>query len=362
MDRLISKGLHSKELNRLTSSKVLSISRIAGYIEIKYFKNDTLQYFTLTTCSHPSYDLKYRECSFVFGEDELPKAMFDSQDLIYDNTETIYEKIPHKLLDEIVYIHDTTFNLLYHYKPDAQCQEITITANTKDGKLKNYRLSFEPDSDDTRVNLSITLQKLSGAFISKSLDEQNLVISSSFDDRCIYTSKITDTLSENGEASRLHRPNWMEVYHAKKNEPIEFREKEDCFYISGLGFLGGGFAILDKEHFKLLDEEDKERFFAYTKELVTHVNALFINKKFAYSKRFEFSDDEDCQKLLESLKQKGYEVEKIYTEHSGNGWPPPLFIHKASKGDEQIKIVTHNDWGMEEFVVDVEYDEKFEQL
>ncbi|AFV96940.1 MULTISPECIES: hypothetical protein [unclassified Sulfuricurvum] len=355
MDKLISKGLYSELLNRLTTSKVLIISTLAGYTEIKYLKNGTTQYLTLTTCSYPNSDLTIRECSFRFADVELPQTIFDAQDLIYDSTETIYTKEPHALLDEIAYIHDTSYNLLYHYEPDAQCQEITISAHTKDGKLKNYRLSFEPDSDGVRVGLSITSNELSGVFISKSLDKENLVLSSSFDDKYIYTTKETDTIRENGEISRLHSPNWVEVYHAKKDEPIAFRENEECFFISGVGFWSGGFTILTREHFNLMDKEDKERFFAYGDELVSHLNTLFINKKFDHSKRYEFTDDEDCQKLVDSFTERGYEVEKIYTEYSGNGWPPPLFIHKASKGDEEIKIVTHNDWGMEEYVVDVEY-------
>lgn len=38
MEKLVSKGLYSKQLNHLTTSKVLGISKIAGYIEIKYLK------------------------------------------------------------------------------------------------------------------------------------------------------------------------------------------------------------------------------------------------------------------------------------------------------------------------------------
>jgi hypothetical protein len=48
MDKLISRGLYSKQLNHLTTSKVLAISKIAGYIEIEYLKNNTIQYLTLT--------------------------------------------------------------------------------------------------------------------------------------------------------------------------------------------------------------------------------------------------------------------------------------------------------------------------
>ncbi|MDD3466272.1 MAG: hypothetical protein PHE67_03905 [Campylobacterales bacterium] len=160
MEKLISQGLYSKELNHLTTSNVLSISKLAGYIEIQYQKNGITQYLTLTILSRPNWDLTVRECSFRFGEEELPQSTFDAQDLIYDGTETIYTKEPHELLDEIAYIHDTSYNLLYHYDPDAKCEEITITAITKDEKLKNYRLSFEPDGDGTRVGLSIASHEI----------------------------------------------------------------------------------------------------------------------------------------------------------------------------------------------------------
>jgi len=362
MDKLISQGLYSKELNRLTTSKVLSISELAGYIEIQYQKNGKIQYLTLTTRSHPNWNLTIRECSFKFGEEELPQGTFDAQDLIYDGTETIYIKEPHEVLDEIAYIHDTSYNLRYHYDPDAKCEEITITAITKDEKLKSYKLSFEANDyyGGGRVDLSITSKQIGGVFISKSLDKENLVLSSSFDDQYIYTTKETGIIGENGETSRLHSPNWVEVYHKDKKEPIEFCENEKYFYISGVGFWGGGFALLDKEHFNLLDDEDKKRFFAYGDELVNHLKNLFINKQFAHSKRYEFSDDEDCQKLLDSFKQNGYEVERVYIETSGNGWPPPLFIHKASKKDIEIKIITNNDWAMDEYVVDIEYDGELE--
>jgi hypothetical protein len=361
MDKLISRGLYSKQLNHLTTSKVLAISKIAGYIEIEYLKNNTIQYLTLTTCSYPNYDLEFRKCYFKFDEVELPKTMVNAQDLIYDGTETIYTKEPHEILDEIAYIHDTSFNLLYHYEPDAQCEEIIITANTKDEKLKNYRLSFEADDnyDGERIVLSISSQERYDTFVSKSLDKQNLVLCSSFDDKYIYTTKGLDRIGENKEISRLHTPNWVKVYHENKKEPIEFRENDDYFYISGVGFWGGGFAILDKNHFNLMDEEDKKRFFSYGKELENHLNTLFINKKFEYSKRYEFTDDVDCEKLLDSFKQKGYIVEKIYTEYAENNWPPPLFIHKASKDGIDIKIVTNNDWAMDEFIVDIEYDSEF---
>ena len=104
---------------------------------------------------------------------------------------------------------------------------------------------------------------------------------------------IPRKINENKEISRLHTPNWVNVYHENKKEPIEFRENDDYFYISGVGFFGGGFAILDKNHFDLMDEEDKKRFFSYGKELENHLNTLFINKKFEYSKRYEFTDDEE---------------------------------------------------------------------
>lgn len=236
MDKFISKGLYSKELNRLTTSKVISISTLFSYIEIKYLKNGTIGYLTLTTRSHPNWDLTIRECSFQFGEEELPQGTFDAQDLIYDGTETIYTKEPHAVLDEIAYIHSTSYNLLYHYEPDAQCEEITIIAHTKDGKLKDYRLSFEPDDDGVRVGLNITSNEISGVFISKSLNEKNLVVSSNFDDKYIHASKVIDTVSENGEISRLHTPNWVEVYNEKKDKSIAFRENEESFLLAGLHF------------------------------------------------------------------------------------------------------------------------------
>ncbi|HHO41778.1 MAG TPA: hypothetical protein ENN12_00250 [Epsilonproteobacteria bacterium] len=359
-DKLISRELYSKELNRLTASKILSIAALNGAVEIKYLKNGDVEHLSFTTFSSPSWDLTTRECSFVFKEEELPKTMLAAQDFIYDSTETIYTKEPHEVLGEIAYIHDTSYNLLYHYDPDGRCEEITIIAHTKGGQLKRYILGFESNSDGIRVDLSITSEEISKVFISKSLNEQNLVIYSSFDDRYIYTRKTVDTIGENGEISRLHSSSWIEVYQRNKKESIDLREHEDYFYISALGLWGDRFAILKKEHFNLMDDEDQKRFCAYSDALVRHLKTLFINKNFAHIKRYEFSDDEDCQKLLDSFKQKGYEVEQVYIEASENGWPPSLFIHKASKGGIEIKIVTHNDWGMEEFVVDVEYDGKFE--
>ena len=56
---------------------------------------------------------------------------------------------------------------------------------------------------------------------------------------------------------------------------------------------------------------------------------------------------------------KGYDVQRIYIQTSENGCSPPLFIHKASKDGIEIKIVTNNDWDVEEFIVDIEYDSEF---
>lgn len=351
LDRIISKGLYSRELNRLTTSKVLGITTINGYIEIKYLKNNAIGYLTLTYSSKPNHHLTTRECNFKFGDEELPQTMLDAQDLIYDGTETIYTKETHSQLHEIVYIHNTNYNLLYHYDPDEQCQEITITANTKNGKLKKYILGFESNDDGIRVSMSVTSHEISGVFISKALDEQNLVISSRFDDKYIFTHEVIDTVRENGDISRLYRPNWTDVYQENKNIPIELKEKEDYFSITGVGA-----AILDKKHFELFEDEDKQRFFTYANELVAHLKALFINKQFGFSKKYTYTNDDDFEAFLESLKQKGYEVETVYTQESGNGWPPYLYIYKATKDTIELKITVYYECGLEEYDVDVESD------
>lgn len=349
-EKLISKSLYSKELNNLTSSKVLSINELNGKIEIKYVKNGVVAYLTMTTSSHPSDDMKFRKCYFDFGEEELPQSMLDAQDLIYDNTETIYVKKPCDLLDSIVYIHHATLNLLYHYSPDAQCEEIIILANTADDKLKKYRLGFELN-DEIYMGLSVTFEQISNAFISKSLNEENLVITISFNDKYINYSKTVDSINEDKTISRLHTPNWCEIYNKNSDTKIELVEDSESFYISGVDFY-----ILKKGHFLLFDDEDKRAFFAFVEVLLLYLRTLFINRVFKYKKTYHISGSENYEKFLEHFKQNGFLLEEVYLLYCDRGFLE-MSINKATKNGEIVKIVlAYHDWVLDEYGVVVEYD------
>ncbi|MFA6761198.1 MAG: hypothetical protein WCR69_09165 [Sulfuricurvum sp.] len=113
-EKPISKSLYSKELNNLTSSKVLSINELNGTIEIKYIKNGETKFLSI------SYTSDEKKSAFIFEEIEL--------------LEVFYKKEPHKELDKIKYIHNIYHNELYFYNPDKIAQELVIVANTAKDK------------------------------------------------------------------------------------------------------------------------------------------------------------------------------------------------------------------------------------
>lgn len=335
-EKLISKSLYSKELNNLTASKVLSIKELNGKIEIKYIKNGETKFLSIFNTSDE------KKSAFIFEELELPETLQDMQEFVYDNRDIFYKKKPHKELDEIEYIHNIYYNELYFYNPDKIAQELVIVANTaKDKKIKKFVLGF---IEEDKNILEISSFELSNTFISKSLNSKNLVIEISFNDKYInYCETI----------SRLHTPNWCEVYNKNSDTKIELVEDNDGFYISGVDFY-----ILKKEYFLLLDNEDKRAFFDFVEVLLEYLRTLFINRVFKYKKTYEISGFENYEKFLDYFKQSGFLLEEVYLLHCDRGFLD-ISINKATKNSEIIKIVlAYYDWVLEDYGVIVEFDRK----
>lgn len=335
-EKLISKSLYSKELNTLTASKVLSIKELNGKIEIKYIKNGETKFLSILNTSDEE------KSAFIFEELELPETLQDMQEFIYDNTDIFYKKEPHKKLDKIKYIHNIYYNELYFYNPDKTAQELVIVANTaKDKKIKKFVLGFV--KEDKNI-LEISSFELSNTFISKSLNSKNLVIKIDFDDKYInYCETI----------SRLHTPNWCEVYNKNSDTKIELVEDSEGFYISGVDFY-----ILKKGHFLLFDDKDKRAFFDFVEVLLEYLRATFINRVFKYKKTYHISGSKNYEKFLECFKQDGFLLEEVYLLHCDRGFLD-MSIDKATKNGEIVKIVlAYYDWVLDEYGVIVEFDKK----
>ena len=352
MSKLISKGLHNELLsNSLESVKVLAINELVGKIEIVYQKNNETQYLSIVP--HTRFH-SYYKCYFTFDDKALEDSLMLGTDIILGLDE-VYKKQTHPLLEEIAYIHTTSYDKYYYDDKDCkkqmQCESITIIATTKESKLKAFTLHFEEDEEANRF-FTITSRELKHQFYSKLLrKEEDLVVSLHLDKNYITRFVTTKSLNDDGSTSRLHTPAYTDTLKENSKSKICLVEKEDYFYIEGIGLN-----IMDKEHYVLMDDEDKALFHTFTDEAVLFLSNLFVNKTFKNAYTLTFESDESYKSFSESLKDKGYTIEQMYS-NAEMSRPASLEVFRVFKKEEELKMVVANDW-LGEYEVSLEYDKK----
>lgn len=346
--KILGKGLSNEILNRLTAVEVLGVNAMCGAIEIVYKKDDAVGCVVMRYSIQPAPVGRY---SFKISDEPLPDATFDAQDLIYDGTETIYTKEPHPLLNEIAYIHNTSFWV--DYKENEDFQKITIAASDTQGVRAKYFLHFEVDMIDENVYFEIDKEEAYSWFETKALDiQKHTVISLNFNKNHITRWTITDSPREDGTMSRLHSPAYVETLKVKSNARIFLNKTKDSYCIEGIRF-----DLLSREHFEQFDENDKRAFLRFAANAVAFLNTLFINKTFQYAYTIEFESFKKYEEFIESFKNKGYEMEHLY-DNSEQPRPSSLDIYRLFKGEEELKLSVWNDWTGDWYEVNLEYDKE----
>lgn len=345
--KIIGKGLSNEILNRLIAVEVLEVNTMRGAIEVVYKKDEEVGCVVIRYSIQPFPIGRY---GFEISDDPLPDADIDAQDLIYDGTETIYKKESHPLLQEIAYIHNTSYWVDYGEKETFQ--KITLVTSDAQGVRAKYFLHFKVDIIDENVYFEINKEEAYNWFETKALDSQkHTVISLNFDKNHITRWTITDSLNEDGTVSRLHSPAYVETLKEKSNARIFLNKTKDSYRIEGIRF-----DLLSREHFEQFDENDKQAFLRFADNAVTFIKNLFINRTFQNATSFECNSDEEYERFIGSLKDKGYEKEHLYS-NGEQGHSSTFDLYRLSKGNEELKMSVANDW-LGWYNVSLEYDKE----
>jgi len=350
--KLVSEGLYSDKLNDLTSVKIKAINDLNNQIEIVYIKDDEKKYLSIST--YQGF-YTYYKCYFEFDTQKLDDKLMDNFDFIYDGSENYSYKKSYDILDEISYIHNISYDLYYYDDRDCpkqmQCEQITIIANDKNNILKSYTLYFKEDEKLSRV-FDIKIESIKNNFISKVIDKSsNLVISLSYDENNIYSTNITNT-QHNDKISRLHSPSSVSSLKYNPKENIELKKDKESIYLTNLGFNGGGFILIKKEHYNKLGSDDKNSFDNYSKNLVEFLNNLFINKTFKYHKEISFEDEQSYKNYIENFKTNSFIFDIFYIE-TWHG-VPSLEVFSVKKDHIEFKLKISSDIVVEEYHIDIE--------
>ncbi len=354
--KLVSKGLYSDKLNDLTSVKIKTINELNSQIELVYIKDDEEKYLTIHIFQG---FYTYYKCYFEFESLKLDNKLMDNFDFIYDGSENYHYKKPHDILDEINYIHNISYDLYYYDDKDCskqmQCEQITIIANDKNNILKSYTLYFKEDEEYSRI-FDIKIEPIKNSFISKVIDKSsNLVISLSYDENNIYSTNITYS-KHNDKTSRLHSPSSLSSLKYNPKENIELKKDKESIYLTNLGFNGGGFTLIEKEHYNKFDSDDKNSFDKYSKNLAKFLNNLFMNKTFKYHKEISFEDEQSYKNYIENFKTNGFVFDRVYLE-TWHGIPS-LEVFSVKKENIKFKLKISSDIVVNCYVVEIFYDDK----
>ena len=332
--KIIGKGLSNELLNRLVAVEVLEINRVSDAIEIMYQKDDMKGCIVIRYSIEPFPIGKYR-----FMMEDKPLS---------NGRET---KEPHPLLNEIAYIHDTAYWV--DYKDIEHFQKIIIAASDAQGVRAKYLLHFEVNMMDESVWFEVAKEEAYSWFDSKALDrEKHTVMSLSFNKNHITRWTTTDSPNEDGTLSRLGSPSYVETLKKKSNGRIFLNQTKEAFRIEGIGF-----DLLHREHFEQFEENDKQAFLRFADNAVAFLNQLFINKTFQYAYSIEFESFKSYEAFIESLKNKGYEMEHLYN-NADQPRPSSFDIYRLFKGEEALKLSVRNDWTGDWYEVCLEYDKE----
>jgi hypothetical protein len=236
------------------------------------------------------------------------------------------------------------------------CEQITIIANDKNNILKSYTLYFKEDEELSRV-FDIKIEPIKNSFISKVIDKSsNLVISLSYDENNIYATNITNS-KHNDKISRLHSPSSVSSLKYNQKENIDLKKDKDSIYLTNLGFNGGGFTLIEKDHYNKLDSDDKNSFDKYSKNLIEFLNNLFMNKTFKYHKNINFEDEQSYKNYIKDFKTNGFIFDIVYIE-TWHGIPS-LEVFSVKKDHIEFKLKISSDIVVDCYVVEIFYDDKY---
>lgn len=338
LDKTISRGLSNKLLNQLTSVKVLFIYKGKNCIEIAYEDESKICHLLI------SYSIKFDsiyKCKFTFEN----KALKDKHKENYIEFE------------EIDYIHNISYDVDYYTKesPDTKVEyeRLNITASTKNNTIKSYTLTFDRNENDNRY-FKITSEPIEDYFISKLLDK-NKLFSFSFSKDTVNCNDITIVKNHKYGKSKSYSPYYTESLKENSKSKIELKENNEDFYIKGIGW-NGIFCLISKDKYNKFDEKDKKSFMKVVYDCVEYLNQLFINRTFKNAYSLEFETYEKYKEFIESLKNKGYKIEQVYTNAEFNR-PASKEIFRVYKENEELKLIVFNDWD-ENYLVNMEYDKK----